>query len=73
MRTPKEIRADIRTHKAEMKAQNIPITSFMNRLEPHISRANARLYALKLELKKAEEADNYDYTRDPINQPENMR
>lgn len=54
MRTPKEIQKDIRELRAEMRADGIPIRSFMNRQPSmYAARCNERLYALKLELEKA--------------------
>ena len=56
MRTPKEIRAEIRELKREMKENGIRITSFMNR-QPSIqaARMNERLFALKCELDEVNE------------------
>jgi hypothetical protein len=54
MRTAKEIKREIRQLKAEMKDRGIKVTSFMNR-QPSLeaARANERLFALKVELEKA--------------------
>jgi hypothetical protein len=52
-RTAKEIRAEIREVRSEMKALGYRVTSFMNRQDPAQGRYNARLYALKLELERA--------------------
>ena len=54
MRTANEIKKEIRQLKAEMKDRGIKVTSFMNR-QPSLeaARANERLFALKVELEKA--------------------
>jgi hypothetical protein len=53
MRTPKEIRGDIREHKREMKASGIKTLCTLNRMDIYTFRANARLQRLKLELEYA--------------------
>lgn len=50
--TSKEIRAQIRDHKREMKASGIPVRCSMNRMEISWVRANTRLEALKLDLER---------------------
>ena len=53
-RTPKEIRAEVRELKSEMKAAGVKVTSMMNRQASlYAARCNERLYALKLELDTA--------------------
>lgn len=51
--TSKEIRKQIKAHKAEMRESGIKITSFMNRTDIYTMRANEKLFALKLELEHA--------------------
>jgi hypothetical protein len=48
-----EIRRQIREHKADMKARGFRIIGFMNRQPVDQSRANCRLYELKLALDAA--------------------
>lgn len=54
MRTPKEIKAEIREVRAEMRARGIRRTSCFNGgLTPQESQYNSRLFALNTELERA--------------------
>jgi hypothetical protein len=55
--TSKEIRKEIREHKAEMKANGFRILSFMNAQPIDQMRANERLFALKVQLDNALKAE----------------
>lgn len=58
-RSSKEIKADIRSLKKEMKDSGIRTISFMNAgLDPETYRCNARLFALKTELLKSQAHDS---------------
>ncbi len=59
MRSPKEIKDEIRQLKDDMKQQGLRVTSMMNRQDSmEAGRANGRLFALKLELEQAEKQGN---------------
>lgn len=57
MRRVKEIRAAIRELRHDMKAAGIPVRCFLNRMDVQAARCNERLFALKLELEKAQAAN----------------
>lgn len=55
MRTEKEIRADIRETRREMRASGVRRSSFMNGgHSPESYRLNARMFALETELQNAQ-------------------
>ena len=57
--TVKELRERIREHKAGMKRQNIPVSSFMNGgLSLESAKANGLLFRLKLDLEDAMKTKN---------------